>query len=74
MTGSPGFTAFHRLLDLAPQVLNRVEVRRIWWEVPDIAIAGSSERIELPVYGEGFDELFYVRLDDGQFSVEKWKA
>ena len=27
--GGPGFRAFERLLDLAPQVLNRVEVRRI---------------------------------------------
>jgi predicted kinase len=42
--------------------------------VPDIAIAGSSSRIKLPAYDEGFDELFYVRLDGSQFSVEKWKA
>jgi predicted kinase len=42
--------------------------------VPDKAIPGSSNRLELPAPEEGFDELFYVRLTDhNQFSVEKWK-
>ena len=42
--------------------------------VPDIAIAGSSNRLQLPTPEEGFDELFYVRLaENNQFIVEKWK-
>jgi predicted kinase len=43
--------------------------------VPDIAIAGSSNRLQLPTPEEGFDELFYVRLtENNQFIVEKWKS
>ena len=43
-------------------------------KVPDIAIKGTSARLETPDPSEGFDELFYVRIDaDKQFIVEKWK-
>ena len=54
--------------------INRNAGRKGRERVPDIAIVGFSERIELPGYNEGFDELFYVRLDGSQFIVEKWKA
>jgi predicted kinase len=43
--------------------------------VPDKAIPGCSNRLELPSYDEGFDELLFVRLVDGdQFFVEEWKS
>jgi predicted kinase len=41
--------------------------------VPDKAILGTYKRLELPTRGEGFDALFYVRVDEaGEFLVEEW--
>jgi len=43
--------------------------------VPDVAIPGSSNRLQLPSIEEGFDNLYFVRLADGnQFNVENWKS
>jgi len=42
--------------------------------VPDKAIASTSRRLELPSMQEGFDRLYYVRMERGQFIVEPWKA
>ena len=41
--------------------------------VPDKALLGTYKRLELPGRGEGFDALFYVRVDEsGEFLVEEW--
>jgi predicted kinase len=49
----------------------RPEVER----VPDVAIPGSSNRLQLPSMDEGFDELFFVRLmENNQFNVEGWRS
>lgn len=40
--------------------------------VPDVAIPATAKKLEIPTFDEGFDELWYVRIDDGQFVVEKW--
>ncbi len=41
--------------------------------VPDQAVAATHRKLELPEYGEGFDELFYVHMEDGSFAVDEWK-
>lgn len=41
--------------------------------VPEVGIRGTSGRLELPTRAEGFDELYYVRLDGGQFVIEEWR-
>lgn len=42
-------------------------------QVPLAGILGTYKRLELPGRGEGFDELYYVRIDEGnQFIVEEW--
>lgn len=41
-------------------------------KVPDRAIAGTHHKLELPEYTEGFDELYYVHIENGEFSVEAW--
>ncbi len=41
--------------------------------VPDHGVRGTHARLELPAWDEGFDELFYVRLRDGEFEVEPWR-
>ena len=41
--------------------------------VPDKAIAATSNRLQLPSYQEGFDHLYFVRMEQGEFVVEEWK-
>jgi predicted kinase len=41
--------------------------------IPDVAIAGTHKRLQVPSPAEGFDELYYVTLNaSGEFMVEKW--
>ena len=41
--------------------------------LPERAILGTSNRLELPTYEEGFERLFYVSCSGpGTFSVEEW--
>lgn len=41
--------------------------------VPDVAILSAAKKLELPTWKEGFDQLFYVRLEDRRFIVEEWQ-
>jgi predicted kinase len=41
--------------------------------VPDKAIAGTSNRLELPDLEEGFDRLYFVRMERDGFAVEPWR-
>jgi predicted kinase len=43
--------------------------------IPSKAVAARFHQLELPDYSEGFDELFYVRIDPvtNKFMVEEWK-
>lgn len=40
-------------------------------QVPERAIARAAGSLEIPSLDEGFDELFYVKLEEG-FVVEPW--
>ncbi len=43
--------------------------------VPDKGVLGASGQLELPSKAEGFDQLFFVRLNEPNgFIVEDWKA
>jgi predicted kinase len=42
-------------------------------QVPDAAILGMRSRLELPTRAEGFDELFFVKLSEGQCLVEVYQ-
>ena len=41
--------------------------------VPDVAVLSTAKKLELPSRDEGFEQLFYVRLDDRRFVVEEWR-
>jgi predicted kinase len=42
--------------------------------IPDKGLFDSAKRLQVPSYEEGFDELFYVWIDDQSiFVVEPWK-
>ena len=43
-------------------------------QVPLHGIRGAADRLKLPSKDEGFDELYYVRIDESsRFVVEEWK-
>lgn len=42
--------------------------------IPDAGLGGASAALELPSRGEGFDQLFFVRMNEQNgFAVEEWK-
>lgn len=42
--------------------------------VPELGLRGASAALQLPSRNEGFDQLFFVRIDGkGGFLVEDWK-
>ncbi len=43
-------------------------------QIPLKGILGAAGRMEIPSREEGFDELYYVRIDEtNQFIVEEWQ-
>ena len=42
--------------------------------LPVSALAATHRTLELPGLDEGFDELYYVRIDDSSFAVEPWET
>ena len=42
--------------------------------IPDKGLFDSLKRLEIPGYDEGFNELYYVWIDEGsRFVIEPWK-
>jgi predicted kinase len=41
--------------------------------IPEIGIASKYSQLQLPALAEGFDELFYVRMQDNAFIVRPWQ-
>lgn len=42
--------------------------------IPRKAIACTSNKLEIPDYSEGFDELFFVAITEDGYSVEAWRT
>jgi predicted kinase len=40
--------------------------------IPDIGVGAMSAKLELPSSNEGFDTLYFVRIDNDAFVVEPW--
>jgi predicted kinase len=54
--------------------LARNEARPEEKRIPTKGVRGMHSRLEIPSLKEGFDQLFYVRIDSqGDFAVEEWK-
>ena len=52
----------------------RNEQRPAEERIPVPGILGAAGRLEIPGKDEGFDELYYVRIDDSnRFVIEEWK-
>lgn len=41
--------------------------------VPEKAIAATSNKLEIPTYDEGFDELYFVKNDGTTMTIEEWR-
>ena len=54
------------------ECIARNEQREGKEKVPQKAIAATSNKLEMPSYKEGFDELYFVRLAEVDMVVEAW--
>ncbi len=53
--------------------LKRNALRKAKERIPDIGLKGTHAKLELPEYSEGFDQLYYVSLNNsGGFTVQEW--
>lgn len=52
--------------------IQRNSERELRKPIPEKAIVGTSNRLELPTRDEGFDELYFVRITDDGFEVKEW--
>jgi predicted kinase len=52
--------------------LARNESRHGKQRIPDVGLRATYSTLELPSYEEGFDELYYVELNNGSFIVKDW--
>ena len=42
--------------------------------LPEVALMSVYTVLELPSWEEGYDELYYVRIDHDRFVIEPWKV
>ena len=54
--------------------MERNEKREGKAKVPRNAIAATSNKLEIPSYAEGFDQLYFAHMENGQMIVEDWKV
>ena len=53
-----------------PECIERNEKREN--KIPRTAVANKFNNLEIPSLEEGFDELYYVSIADGEFKIECW--
>ena len=53
--------------------IERNEQRQGTARIPSTAIAATSNRLQMPSYDEGFDELYFVKNDGLTMRIEKWR-
>lgn len=41
-------------------------------KIPEVGIKGTSKKLELPDFEEGFDELYYVEIINEEFVIKEW--
>lgn len=53
--------------------LNRNSQRIGKENIPEVGIKGTFNKLEIPTLNEGFDELYFVEIENNSFKVEEWK-
>lgn len=41
--------------------------------VPTLAIPCTSNKLQMPTFDEGFDQLYFVKIADNDFDITEWK-
>lgn len=54
------------------EALTRNSQRQGKENIPEIGIKGTFNRLEMPGPEEGFDELYYVQLENNTFIIKEW--
>lgn len=52
--------------------LDRNDGREGKERIPEVGIKGTHRKLELPGFDEGFDELYYVKIENGSFKINQW--
>ena len=55
------------------ECIERNDTRQGKEKIPSAAIACTSNKLEMPGYEEGYDELYFVKITNAGFSVSKWR-
>lgn len=55
------------------EALNRNSQRSGKENIPEIGIKGTFNKLEIPNYDEGFDELFFVEIENNNFIIKEWE-
>jgi predicted kinase len=42
-------------------------------KIPEVGVKGAFNRLEIPNFEEGFDELYYVTIEENKFVINDWK-
>ncbi|WP_165045726.1 ATP-binding protein [Dysgonomonas sp. ZJ709] len=53
--------------------LNRNTERIGKERIPDVGIKATFNKLELPSFDEGFDEIYYVELIENKFIIKNWE-
>lgn len=55
------------------ECLDRNEMRNAMERIPEVGVKSTYNKLEVPSYDEGFNELYFVYLKGHEFVVEAWK-
>lgn len=42
-------------------------------KIPEVGIKGTLNKLEIPTLDEGFDELYFVEIENNAFKVKEWE-
>ena len=55
------------------ECIERNNLREGKEKIPTTAIAATSNKLQMPSYDEGFDELYFVKNDGKKMTISKWR-
>ena len=55
------------------ECIERNNLRQGKEKIPAIAIASTSNKLQMPSYDEGFDELYFVKNDGKTMTILEWR-
>ena len=55
------------------ECIERNDLRQGKEKIPPMAIASTSNKLQMPSFDEGFDELYFVKNDGKTMTVSEWR-